>query len=456
VISRTVLVVIIAGAIIVAAVDGGIANMQSIQQQQQQEQYTTLAGAAAQTTEKVTLTAVLAEPKGRWDMLLEDALQELRARHPDKDIQIDYRVLPYDETRKQILTAMAGKTEIDLISVDAIWLGEFAEGGYLTDLTDPSSKWGRSSDWYKENWEGGTYNNRVYGIWAWTDVRAMWYWKDTLNETNVNPESLKTWEGYIRSSEKMNPVLKGKGIQPMHLVGASHSPDMWYPYLWMLGGDILEKREGHPSKGSYWYPVYNSEQAVKALEFLQQQVKAGIKPQPSHFWGEEFADRKFAVMLEGSWLLGTFPREQWPDLEQRVGMIPMFPVPKEGMTSATMMGGWVLSIPETSKNKDLAWELLTIMVEPKNLTPMLGEFGYLPTQKPIGEGSYAPQLRSSIPYYDEMISMLEIGHGRPNIPEYPQIAEHIRQAIEEVYLGVKEPGQALNDAAAKSAKALGW
>jgi multiple sugar transport system substrate-binding protein len=231
---------------------------------------------------------------------------------------------------------------------------------------------------------------------------------------------------------------------------------MWYPYLWMLGGDILEKREGHPSKGSYWYPVYNSEAGVKALEFLQQQVKAGIKPQPSHFWGEEFADGKFAVMLEGSWLLGTFPREQWPDLEQRVGMIPMFPVPKEGMTSATMMGGWVLSIPETSKNKDLAWELVTIMVEPENLTPMLGEFGYLPTQKPIGEGSYAAQLRSSIPYYDEMISMLAIGHSRPNIPEYPQIADHIRQAIEEVYLGVKEPGQALNDAAAKSAKALGW
>jgi multiple sugar transport system substrate-binding protein len=454
VVSRTVLVVIIAGAIIVAAVDGGIAYMPSIQQQGKSP---SLAGAAAaQTPEKVTLTAVLAEPKGRWDMLVKDALQELRARHPDKDIQIDYRVLPYDETRKQILTAMAGKTELDLISVDAIWLGEFAEGGYLTDLTDPSSKWGRSSDWYKENWEGGMYNNRVYGIWAWTDVRAMWYWKDKLNETNVNPESLKTWEGYIGSSEKMNPVLKGKGIQPMHLVGASHSPDMWYPYLWMLGGDILEKREGHPSKGSYWYPVYNSEAGVKALEFLQQQVKAGIKPQPSHFWGEEFADGKFAVMLEGSWLLGTFPREQWRDLEQRVGMIPMFPVPKEGMTSATMMGGWVLSIPETSKNKALAWELLTIMVEPEKLTPMLGEFGYLPTQKPIGEGSYAAQLRSSIPYYDEMISMLAIGHSRPNIPEYPQIADHIRQAIEEVYLGVKEPGQALNDAAAKSAKALGW
>jgi multiple sugar transport system substrate-binding protein len=28
-----------------------------------------------------------------------------------------------------------------------------------------------------------------------------------------------------------------------------------------------------------------------------------------------------------------------------------------------MMGGWELAIPQISKNKDLAWELLTIMVD---------------------------------------------------------------------------------------------
>jgi multiple sugar transport system substrate-binding protein len=42
-----------------------------------------------------------------------------------------------------------------------------------------------------------------------------------------------------------------------------------------------------------------------------------------------------------------------------------------------MMGGWILSIPESSVNKDLAWELLTIMLEPEVLAPMLHEYGYL-------------------------------------------------------------------------------
>jgi multiple sugar transport system substrate-binding protein len=418
--------------------------------------YTSLTMAQAQQPKQVTLTAIVAEPKDRWDTLFASALAKLREKHPDMTIKIDYSVLPVPDTRKQILTAMAGKAPIDLISVDQIWLGEFAKGGYLSDLTDLTNSWNRSSEWYKANWDGGIYNGKVYGIWAWTDVRAMWYWKDLLNQSGVNPDSLKTWNGYIEAAKKIENSTKGQGVQAMHLVGASHSPDMWYPYLWMLGGEIVKQKSGHPENGTYWFPAYNSTEGVKALEFLRDQVKAGIKPQINHFWGQEFADKKFAVMLEGSWLLGNFPSNESKSLDKKVGMIPMFPVPKEGDTSATMMGGWMLGIPKTSSNKALSWELLTIMTQPDVLAPMLAKYGYLPTQKPIAEGTYSASLNSTIPYYKELISMLSIGHSRPTIAEYPQIADNIRQAIEEVYHGVKEPKQALDDAAKKSAEVLGW
>ena len=412
--------------------------------------------AQAQQPKQVTLTAIVAEPKERWDSLFADALTKLRERHPDMKIDIDYRVLPYADTRKQILTAMAGRTPIDLISIDQIWLGEFAEGKFLSDLSNLTQSWNRSSEWFKTNWDGGIYNGKVYGIWAWTDVRAMWYWKDLLNQSGVSPDSLRTWNGYIEAAKKLENSTKDKGIQAMHLVGASHSPDMWYPYLWMLGGEIVKQKSGHPQKGTYWFPAYNSTEGAQALEFLSDQVKAGIKPQINHFWGKEFADKKFAVMLEGSWLLGHFPRNESKNFDKSVGMIPMFPVPKEGDTSATMMGGWMLGIPETSTNKALSWELLTIMIQPDVLAPMLANYAYLPTQKPIAEGTYSTQLNATIPYYKELISMLSIGHSRPSIAEYPQIADNIRQAIDEVYLGVKEPKQALDDAAKKSAEVLGW
>lgn len=63
------------------------------------------------------------------------------------------------------------------------------------------------------------------------------------------------------------------------------------------------------------------------------------------------------------------------------------------------------------------------------LSSMLAEYGYLPTRIPIGESPYSVELRKSIPYYDQLISLIEYGYARPNISEYPQIADHIREAI---------------------------
>jgi multiple sugar transport system substrate-binding protein len=404
---------------------------------------------------EVILTAQLVEPRERWDMLISMALQDLRAKHPDLDIQINYTTLEYNDARMYMLNTLANRTSIDLISVDQIWLGEFADKGFITDLTNLTESWGRSYDWYETNWDGGVYNDKIYGIWAWTDVRSIWYWKDLLNNSGVDPNSLKTWDGYIESAIKINDALKGKGIQAVELVGGPGSPNEWFPFLWMLGGDILENRQGHPTKDRYWFPIYNNTEGVKALEFFKQLVDVGVKPITIDF-EEEFVDRKYAVMLGGSWLPGSFLPLTKTSIEAQVGMIPMLPVPYKNTSTATIMGGWLLSIPNTSENKDLAWELIMIMLKPEILSPMLAKYGYLPTQIPIGQGPYSAELRKSIPYYNELISLIPFGQERPNVPEYPLIADQIREAIDAVYSGTKEPKQSLDYAAAKSAIALGW
>lgn len=406
--------------------------------------------------EKVILKALLVEPKDRWEKgLIPMAVQNLTAKHPELDIQVNYTVVPYNDAREQMLKALGNHSNLDLISVDQIWLGEFADKGYLTDLGNYSKTWGRLDDWYESNLDGAVYNDKVYGIWAWTDVRSIWYWKDLLKEAGVEPESLKTWNGYIASAKRLNEALKDHGTQGVELIGGPSSQNEWYPYLWMLGGSIVENRPNHPTKDFYWFPSYNSTQGVQALEFFKRLVNAGVKPITIDF-EKDFANKKYAVMLGGSWLPGSFPSLTKQDIEQQIGMIPMFPVPNENITTSTIMGGWLLSIPDSSKKKDLTWELITTMLEPNILSSMLAEYGYLPTQIPIGEGPYSEELRKSIPYYDQLISLIEFGHARPNIAEYPQIADHIREAIDDVYSGTKEPKQALDDAAAKSAKALGW
>jgi multiple sugar transport system substrate-binding protein len=393
---------------------------------------------------------------GRWIQLLKPALDELNRRHPDLNIQIEYTDFPYNVTRNEILNRLSNGNSVDIVSVDQIWLGEFAGMGLLRNLTDDFQKWGRMSDLYEANLDGCVYNNTIYGLWLWTDIRGMWYWKDMLQEAGVDPESLKTWDGYISAAEKLNDFFGDRVTQGVHLRNAPHEPDMWYPYLWMLGGDILELRQGHPTKGVYWFPTYNSSEGIRALEFLKQQVDAGIQPQERQF-DTAFANKNFSVILADSAMPGEFPKESWPTLEQKVGFIPMFPVPNQTIQTSTMMGGWELAVPTTSqKNSDLSWELITIMAQPEILGPFLQEYGYLPTQKALGEGPSSQPLKESIPYFEEMVSMIPYGRSRPNIPEYPEIAEHVDQAIQQVYNGTASPKDALNAAAAKSAESLGW
>jgi maltose-binding protein MalE len=74
----------------------------------------------------------------------------------------------------------------------------------------------------------------------------------------------------------------------------------------------------------------------------------------------------------------------------------------------------------------------------------------------IGAAQLSEQLNESVPYFEEMVSMIPYGRSRPSIPEYPEIAEHVTQAIQQVYNGSASPKDALNIAADRSADSLGW
>jgi multiple sugar transport system substrate-binding protein len=173
----------------------------------------------------------------------------------------------------------------------------------------------------------------MYGIWLWTDVRGIYYWKDMLEESAVDPVMLRTWDGYIAGAKILNSTLNRRGIEGMHLTSASHSPDLWYPYLWMLGGgDIVERKAGHPAKGTFWFPAYNGSEGVQALQFLKNQIDAGITPQKNHSWGEE------SVMIEASNVPLYFKPEQPKNIVEKVGFLPLT-VPSAESTSPTTMVG---------------------------------------------------------------------------------------------------------------------
>ena len=410
----------------------------------------------------ITLKALLTDlgEKGRWESLLEKALEKLRSKYPNKHISLEYKEYLTNDTRDKFLQLMSNKSSVDIVSVDQIWLGEFASKKLLSNLTGYVDKWGRATDWYQEHWDGGTYNGTIYGILTWTDVRGIWYWKDLLRQAQVNEADLKSWQGYIDSAQKLNQVLTPTGVNGTVLFDTYYSQDMWFPYLWMLGGDIVQLRGGHPTKGTYWFPIYNGTEGIQALGFIRDQIDAGIKPDRLQTSDrDEFAQKRIAMMIGGSWMPGFFADQKRGDFESKIGLIPMFPVPSLDKQSSTLMGGWELAIPITSNHKALAWEFIAALLDPAVLGPWIQKYGYLPTQIPLGQGLTLNQSSSDLPYYDTLISMIPLGDIRPSIPEYPVIAGHINEAIDRVYYSNSTDlniSSVLNEAALKSARALGW
>ena len=101
--------------------------------------------ASPQPKENVTITA-LTQRLGEENMvkaLLNDAVNKIRSNHPDLSINLRYfelHDLPPGATEDQMLKAISNDTHIDIISLDEIWLGEFAEKRLLTDLTNYTEK----------------------------------------------------------------------------------------------------------------------------------------------------------------------------------------------------------------------------------------------------------------------------------------------------------------------------
>jgi multiple sugar transport system substrate-binding protein len=76
---------------------------------------------ATPSKKKVTLMGLFDNmgDRSRWyDFVLNPAIQEMRIRHPDLDIQLDYRPLPYQDVRPTFLQLLANKTNVDIRDID--------------------------------------------------------------------------------------------------------------------------------------------------------------------------------------------------------------------------------------------------------------------------------------------------------------------------------------------------
>ncbi|RKX55709.1 MAG: hypothetical protein DRP50_02070 [Thermotoga sp.] len=358
------------------------------------------------------------------------ATQKLKENHPELDITVNYSLYDYNECRTQLAMRLARGEPLDVITVDHIWLGQFKDMIYQIDQKEIKDY----SDWvpsFRSLMEKYATKGKTLGLYAGTDVRLLFWNKELMKKLGIENVRIKTWRDvkYYALLIKLKENLLPKGAKPVGFMAGptEHTNSRWYDYLWAAGGDILSPDETKA--------VFNGEAGGKALEFYGWFLKHGmlspedaLSPTNGAVYDQACLNGKFVISLgNGHWLGDSTARDigmSHEEFLQKFGAA-LIPAPDEGgERGACVAGGYLWAISKFAKHPKLAEEFIYYITgsEEWNVEGK-GKYG-IPTVS-----SALPTIKN-LPYHDLIEEALRHAHFRPTIPEYPKIAQIIRDAIQ--------------------------
>src|SRR3954462_5390038 len=161
-----------------------------------------------------------------------------------------------DATRELFVRRLAaGDDSLDIINMDTIYTPEFAEAGWMRELTG-AEKADALDDVLPGPAASVTWKNKVYGIPTNTNVQLLWYRKDLV------PNPPKTWDEMIQMAKKLPPGEGDILEQGQKYEGYV----VWFNNLVASGGGKIVNAEGRP--------VLN-QASVKAAQIIHDVATSG-------------------------------------------------------------------------------------------------------------------------------------------------------------------------------------
>jgi multiple sugar transport system substrate-binding protein len=369
-----------------------------------------------------------------------------------EDLGLDVRVdiLSYPELLTKITADFVGNTQgYDLVTMDIVWAGQFAEAQHSVDLK-PLIERDRAEldlgDIYPVLFHAlGQYEGRqvAYPFAGYANVLA--YRTDLYEAAGLQPPV--TMDELVAAARKLTDKGKDQyGFVANGQKGPAVAQD-WMQYNAQLGGSILG-RDGKPD--------LNSAANVESLRVYKGLFDEAAPPGAVEFdWGgREESFRQGLVANMQTWSVGAAGYSD-PAQSKVVGRngIVLAPV-KQGMEPTYGVGGWGLAINADieQKQQDAAWAYIKWVTSPK----VQKEFNLAGASSYIRKSTLSdPELVAKYPYLPVIAESFENGNGeyRPRIPQYPEIQDILGDAVNAVLAGGKDPKAALDEAQIK-AKAL--
>jgi len=128
-------------------------------------------------------------------------IAERCSEQSDGSYDISFELLPNqaDQQREQLVRRLGAEdSTMDLLGMDVVWTGEFANAGWLKAVPPDVAKT-VSKNVFDSVLETARFKNRLYTVPIWSNTQLLWYRKDRV------PNPPKTWDEMIDQAEKLGP-----------------------------------------------------------------------------------------------------------------------------------------------------------------------------------------------------------------------------------------------------------
>lgn len=353
-----------------------------------------------------------------------------------------------DETYKQKLSLdLSNQTGADIVSIDGIWVGEFAQAGYIKPLADTVGDAAKVDGW--EGWKQipetvqqlGSFEGKKYGIPGGTDGRVLYFNKKLFAQAGLPADwQPKSWDDVLAAGRALKKL---PGVTPLQInagtaMGEATTMQGVLPLLAGTGASV--------NKDGKW--IADAPQLRQVLDFYQQMygaeklgdrvIQLESKGRDKSF--AEFAANKIGVLLESDyfWRSVVEPKDgvaKMADRDAAVGYA-LIPAAKpgagvNGQDFVSMSGGGATVINPNTKYPQQAWELLQFMNSAEMVKASLNGNAKITQRSDVN----AEVLASDPMLTFVTQKVLPLTQFRPGLAEYPKISKGLQQATADVVGG---------------------
>lgn len=356
--------------------------------------------------------------------------------NPDKQVEVAFLAPTADEQRQAMFQDLqSGAGEFDVLALDVVWTGEFADNEYIISLEE------FRGDVEGENLPGAInssqWQNELFALPYSSNGGFLYY------RTDLVDEAPQTWDevmevGIEKADEEGIGGFVGLGDQYEGFVVN------YLQLFWSAGGELFDDAQENST-------FLEGDAAERALDWLIDANENGLLAKGFDSMVEDDARALFqagdAVFMH-NWPY-AIPLLEGEEEESDVeGKFDYAPLPGfDGNDGVGALGGLNNAVSALSDNPDVAKEFVLWAATDPDAQGILKDSSLPPTQLSQYEGEEDQT-------WQMLGEVLENAEARPAVPGYNSLSLAIQENLHPAYLGEKDPQEALEAVDEAAQKAL--